>query len=334
MKRRLLVGAALLSTLLAACSGGAATPEPGESSGQATSSQKPAVKIGAATIVSHPSLDLIYEGIVEGLAEAGYVEGTNLDIRLENPQGDQATLTNIANTFAGGDEDLYVAIATPPAQALAQVITDKPIVFASVTDPVAAGLVESMEAPGGNITGTSDQIPADKQLAELQRILPELKTLGIVYSSSEVNAEVQAKAMQQAAEAAGITVLTKTIVNSSEVGQAAESLDVDAYWTGNDNAVVSAIESLIQVAEKHQSFVFTSDADSVARGAGASYATDYKAQGVQTAGIIVRILEGANPAEVPAEIQTSLELTVNPEAAKRMGVEIPADVLASADRTV
>lgn len=292
------------------------------------------VRIGAVTIVSHPSLDLVYAGIVEGLDEAGYAEGDNLTIELQNPQGDQSTLTNIANTYATSDNDLFVAIATPPAQALAQVIDDRPIVFASVTDPVSAGLVDSMEAPGGNITGTSDQLPPEEQLAVLQEILPELETIGIVYSSSEVNAEVQAAAFREVAEAAGIEVSVATIINSSEVAQAAESLDVDAYWVGNDNTVVSAIESIVQVAEANQRFLFTSDADSVERGAGASFSTDYKAQGKQTARIIARILAGEDPAELPVEIQESLELTVNPEAAARMGVELPESIVQQAVRSV
>ena len=325
MNRRLLGVILAAVLLLGACA------SDGDSAPDGT---KDSVKIGAVTIVSHPSLDLIYDGIVEGLADAGYVEGKNFEIRLENPQGDQSTLSNIANSYASGDEDLYVSIATPPTQALAQVITKKPIVFASVTDPVAAGLVESMDKPGGNVTGTSDQIPPAEQIKVLQEIDPGIASIGIVCSSSEVNSEVQAKGAKEAAEAAGLTVKTATIINSSEVQQAAESLDVDAYWVGNDNTVVSAIESLIQVAEAKQRFVFTSDADSVERGAGASYATDYKAQGVQTAGIIVNILEGAKPEEVPVEIQQSLELTINPDAAKRMGVTFPKTILDKADKTV
>lgn len=312
--------------LTAACSGGEPAPE--------GSGAPDEVSIGAVTIMSHPSLDLIYDGIVEGLAEAGYVEGENLEIRLENPQGDQATLTNIANTYANSDDDLFVAIATPPAQALAQTIADRPIVFASVTDPVEAGLVDSMETPGGNVTGTSDQIPADQQFELLQQMFPELETLGIVHSSSEVNAEVQADAIREVAEAAGVEVATATVVNSSEVQQAAESLDVDAYWVGNDNTVVSAIESLVQVAEANGRFLFTSDADSVERGAAASYSTDYKAQGTQTAELIVRILEGEDPAEVPVEIQESLELTLNPDAAERMGFDLPQEIVDQAARTV
>lgn len=321
MQRRGFIGAVLAAAVLVACS-------PSDDGASET------VRVGAVTIVSHPSLDLIYEGIVEELAELGYVEGENLQIGLENPQGDQSTLAGIANSYAASDNDLFVAIATPPAQALAQVIQDRPIVFASVTDPVAAGLVDSMAVPGGNVTGTSDQLPPDLQLDALLSIMPELSSLGIVYSSSEVNAEVQATAMREAAERRGVEVQIATVVNSSEVAQAAESLSVEAYYVGNDNTVVSAMESMVQVGERNQRLVFTSDADSVERGAAASYATDYKAQGRQTARIMVRILEGEAPAEVPVEVQDDLELTLNPEAAARMGVELSPEVLEQADRTV
>lgn len=331
MKRVVTAGALAAALLAVGCStpagpSGAETPRSSETA-------KP-VSIGAVTIVSHPSLDAVFEGVKEGLAEAGYVEGENLELEFQNPQGDQQTLTSIANTYASGDHDYFVAIATPPAQALSQVITDRPIVFASVTDPVAAGLVASMEKPGGNVTGTSDQIPADRQLERLRELVPDLKTIGIVYTSSEVNAEIQAKMMTEAAAAHNIEVTTAAVINSSEVAQAAESLDVDAYYVGNDNNVVSAIESMVQVAEKNQRLLFTSDADSVDRGAAATLATDYKAQGKQTARLLVTVIEGADISATPVEIQESLEFTVNPEAAKRMGIEIPQQILDQADRIV
>lgn len=342
MKRRALLGSLLAATLLAA--GCATTTQPANTVPPQGTTEAPAspnapdgtetVRIGAVTIVSHPSLDAVFEGVREGLADAGYVEGENLEIDFQNPQGDQQTLANIVNTFAGSDADLFVAIATPPAQALAQVVTDRPIVFASVTDPVEAGLVDSMENPGGNVTGTSDQIPSDQQLEALMEIMPDLETIGIVYTSSEVNAEIQANAMTEAAAEHGIEVRTATVINSSEVAQAAESLDVDAYYVGNDNNVVSAIESMIQIAERNQTFLFTSDADSVERGAGASYATDYKAQGRQTAGMVARILGGEEPRDVPVETQESLELTLNPTAAEAMGVEFTQEILDKAARII
>lgn len=332
MLRRAVTGAALAAALLMAGCGTSAEPTATTPAATGTE-EKPSVSVGAVTIVSHPSLDAVYEGIKEGLADAGYVDGENLTLEFQNPQGDQATLTNIANTYAASDHDIFVALATPPAQALAQVIQDRPIVFASVTDPVAAGLVDDLEAPGANVTGTSDQLPTDRQLQVIQQILPDVETVGIVYSSAEVNAQVQAEAAIKAGKELGIEVLTATITNSSEVQQAAESLDVDAYFVVVDNTVVSAMESMVQVAEQRQRLLVTSDPDSVQRGAAAALATDYRAQGVQTAGMIARIIEGADPASTPVEFAESLELSVNPAAAERMGVTLPDEVLEQAATT-
>lgn len=331
MKRRVLAAVAAAALLLTAC-GDQNTPagqsaEPSREAGQD-------VSISAVTFVSHPSLDAVYEGIVEGLSDAGYVEGDNLTLELQNPQGDQGTLTSIANTYASSDADLFVAIATPPAQALAQLIQDRPIVFASVTDPVAAELVDSLDAPGSNITGTSDQLPTGEQLKVILEIDPTVRSIGIVHSSAEVNAEVQAAAAVEAGRELGIDVQIATIANSSEVQQAAESLDVDAYFVLVDNTVVSAMEAMVQVAEQKQALLVTSDNDSVARGAAAALSTDYRSQGRQTAEVIVSILEGADPAETRVQLQESLEFVVNPAAAERMGVTIPDEVLAEADETI
>ena len=332
MLRRAVTGAALATALLMAGCGTSAEPTATTPAASGTE-EKPSVSVGAVTIVSHPSLDAVYEGIKEGLADAGYVDGENLTLEFQNPQGDQATLTNIANTYAASDHDIFVALATPPAQALAQVIQDRPIVFASVTDPVAAGLVDDLEAPGANVTGTSDQLPTDRQLQVIQQILPDVETVGIVYSSAEVNAQVQAEAAIKAGKELGIEVLTATITNSSEVQQAAESLDVDAYFVVVDNTFATPMESMVQVAEQRQRLLVTSDPDSVQRGAAAALATDYRAQGVQTAGMIARIIEGADPASTPVEFAESLELSVNPAAAERMGVTLPDEVLEQAATT-
>lgn len=232
-----------------------------EATTETTSAEKPPVSIGAVTYVSHPSLDAIYEGLLDGLADAGYVEGENLTINLENPQADSATLNTIVNSYAAGDEDLYVAIATPPAQAMAQAISEKPVIFASVTDPVDAKVVQSMDEPGGNVTGTSDVLPVRDQIELLQEVLPDVESIGVVYSSSEANAEVAAQEVESVGEELGLSVELAGVPNSSEIVQAAESLDVDAYYVSNDNGVVAAIESLVQVAEQKQSLLFVSDPD-------------------------------------------------------------------------
>lgn len=302
-----------------------------EATTETTSAEKPPVSIGAVTYVSHPSLDAIYEGLLDGLADAGYVEGENLTINLENPQADSATLNTIVNSYAAGDEDLYVAIATPPAQAMAQAISEKPVIFASVTDPVDAKVVQSMDEPGGNVTGTSDVLPVRDQIELLQEVLPDVESIGVVYSSSEANAEVAAQEVESVGEELGLSVELAGVPNSSEIVQAAESLDVDAYYVSNDNGVVAAIESLVQVAEQKQSLLFVSDPDSLARGAAVALATDYYDQGVQTAGMVVRVLEGEDTATMPVETQESMNVLVNQQAAERMGVTVPESVLDRAE---
>ena len=182
------------------------------------------------------------------LAAAGYVEGEDVRYDEQNASGDQATLSNIASSFR--TKDLVVAIATPTAQAMAQAIGDRRILFAGVTDPVGAGLVDSLERPGGNLTGTSDFPPVREQLELIREMLPDAATIGLLYSSAETNSHIHAELVRAAAPDLGLTVREATVTNSSEVAQAAESLrDVDAFFVGTDNTVVSAVESVIQVSE-------------------------------------------------------------------------------------
>lgn len=313
--------AAGLALAVSGCSGGEAAQEP--------------LEVGIAQIVAHPSLDALHDGFIEGMAEGGWsTKLGNVAYETQNAQGDPSTLSLIANSFQ--DKDLVVAIATPTAQTMAQVITDKPIFFAGVTDPVGAQLVASLEKPGGNLTGTSDMPPIADQLRLITEIMPEARTIGLVYSSSETNSEIQAGMVREAAPALGLTIREVTVINSSEVQQAAESVtDVDAFFVGTDNTIVSAIESLVQVGEKNKIPVFVSDPDSIKRGAVAAYAVDYLQQGIQTGRMAARMLaEGTSPADIPVEVAQDLELSVNPAAAARMGLTIPEAVLARADITV
>jgi putative tryptophan/tyrosine transport system substrate-binding protein len=323
---RALVGVAAAASLaLAACGGGAAdvdhaTPSNGESSAKEAT-------IGIVNLMSHPALDAAEAGFIEGLAEAGYVEGENLTLDEQNANNDQSTLANIANTFASGDADLFYAIATPSAQSLAQVITDRPIVFAAVTDPVSAELVDDWEAPGGNITGVSDLNPMDAQLDLIKEVLPDVQTVGIVYSSGEVNSEVQVEQAETAAAELGITIETATVTNSAEVQQAAQSLDVDAFLIPTDNTVVSAAESVIQVAEQKGVPVFASDESTMERGAAAGLSVNYTQQGKDAAALAVQLLEGAEPGDLPVETQKEFDLFVNEAAAEAQGIAIPAVVV-------
>ena len=333
LSRRAVLGALALTAVATGC--GSTTASSG-SGGSAAAGSGKVWQIGVSQIVTHPALDAVRKGAIAELATQGFTDGQNIKIDFQNPEGDQSTLNTIAQTFASANKDLVLAIATPTAQAMAQAITDKPVVFAAVTDPVAAKLVKSLTAPGGNVTGTSDMNPIDKQIGLITEIVPGAKTIGIVYSSAETNSQVQVEMAKTAAQKIGVTIKTATITNSSEIQQAAQSIagGIDAYFVPTDNTVVSGLESLIQVAVDHKLPIITADADSVKRGCIASYAVDYGKMGTQTGAMIAGILQGADPATMPVEVQTDPQLTVNKEAAAKIGLTIPDAVLKSADVTV
>lgn len=322
---------ALATALLAtACGGGTTTEDETTPAGGDTSAatEGEAVSIGITQIVAHPSLDASAQGFKDALADAGY----DVTYDEQNAQGDQSTAASIAGTFASADLDLILAIATPTAQSVVQAVTDVPILFTAVTDPVSADLVDSLEAPGGNATGTSDANPVMEQLELVKRLNPDATTVGIVYSSGEVNSQVQVDWAKDAAAELGLEIVEAAISTSAEVQQAAESLDVDAFYVPTDNTVVSALESVIQVAEDKQILTIAAEGDSVARGTVATYGIDYYELGYQTGEMAVKILRGeADPASMPVETQSDLQLYLNLAAAERMGVTIPEDLLAEAD---
>lgn len=336
MKRNpVIVVAGLVAALSLALAGCAGTPAAAPASNPAATggaAQSPAgdkeYKVGITQIVAHPSLDAAREGFKKALADAGL----KVTYDEKNAQGDQSTNTAIVTTFAGAKLDLVLAIATPTAQAAAQAITDTPVLFTAVTDPVAAKLVASNEKPGANVTGTSDMNPVAEQIALVKKLRPDAKTVGIIYSSGEVNSEVQVKAAREAAATEGLEVVEKTITNTGEVQQAANSLDVDAIYVPTDNNVVAGLESVIQVAEAKQIPLVAGEGDSVEKGAIVTYGIDYSKLGYQTGEMAVKVLkDGAKPGDLPVETQKDLLVYVNNAAAQRMGVTIPEDVLKGAE---
>lgn len=294
------------------------------------------LRVGVTQIVEHPALDAARQGFIDRLAELGYEEGTDVVYDIQSAQGDFGTALTIAQKFAADGVDLVLAIATQAAQAAAQVLRDTPILITAVTDPVAAELVDSIERPGTNVTGTSDLTPVRAQLELLTMLAPSARRVGVIYNAGEVNSVVQVNLAKAAAADLGLEVVEATAANSSEVLSAAQSLvgRVDALYVPTDNTVVSAIESVVLVAERARLPLIAGEDLSVEQGALATVGIDYYQLGRQTADMALRVLQGENPAEMSIEYQNEINLVVNLSAAQRMGVTIPEDLLANAARVI
>lgn len=317
------VTAALALSLTACASGG--TPA---ASGSGDAGAKKSIEV--LQYVTHPSLDATNKGFIKGLADNGF-PADKVDIKQNNAAGDASNNSQIAANFATSKADLIFTIATPSAIAVAQSVKTTPVLFTAVTDPVGAKLVKSLEAPGANITGTSDANPVKEQLELLKQLKPDAKTVGIVYSSSEANSAVQVQWAKDAAGALGLTIEEKAITASSEVPQAVSSLNVDAIYVPTDNAVVSNLAGLIKAAEAKKTLVIAAEGDSVKAGAVATVGINYEKLGEQTGAMAAKILKGeAKPADMAVETQTTYDIYVNEKAAANIGLTIPADVLAKA----
>ncbi|HEM3427703.1 TPA: ABC transporter substrate-binding protein [Streptococcus suis] len=295
---------------LAACS---------SSSEQASSD---VVKVGVLQYMEHESLTAAREGFVAELEANGYKEGEKLVLDYQNAQGDQANLQTISEQLIDGN-DIVLAIATPSAQSLATVSTETPIVFTAVTDPLSADLVESIEKPGGLLTGTSDQAPIDKQVELLGQAVPDAKTVGILYTTSERNSEVQVEQAKKLLEKADYKVVVKGVTSTNEVQDATTSLmkDVDALFIPTDNTVASTMTMIGELSVEHKVPVIGGSTDMVDEGGLLTYGTNYEALGRQTAKMAIKIIEGANVSETAVEYPETVSLHVNEEMAQKLGID-------------
>ncbi|MGZ7496600.1 ABC transporter substrate-binding protein [Corynebacterium sp. ZY180755] len=316
------VSAACALTLTACSSDSSGT-------GSSDSASDAAYQVGISQLVQHPALDTATEGFKAAFEEAGI----EVEFDEQNANGEQATALTIAQTFAGADLDLTLAVATPAAQALAQNIQDKPVLFTAVTDAVSAELVESNEKPGGNLTGTSDMAPISEQIDLLKELVPDAKSVGIVYSSGEVNSQVQVEEFTEIAGGKDLQVKTQTVSSANEIQQAVEALgDVDAIYVPTDNMVVAGIASLVGVAEQKQIPVIAAESGTVEGGAAATLGIDYFALGKQTGEMAIEILEnGGDPATMPVQTANEFTYVINEEAAEAQGITIPSEILSEAE---
>ena len=287
--------------------------------------KKDVFRIGISQFITHQSLDATREGFVDELGKQGYVEGKNIEIDLQNAQGEQRNLKTISQQLAESS-DVVLAIATPSAQSLANTTQTTPVIFSAVTDPVSAKLVESREHPGGNVTGTSDQSSdaISTQINLIKKVLPKAKTIGILYTQSEPNSVVQKDEAKRLLEEKGFTVVEKTILDSNNVKAAAESLmaEVDMVFVPTDNIISSTMETVKQVSIKHKVPVFGGSTEMIAVGGLYNYGTNYEELGRQTARMLIRVLKGEKPENIAVELPEKLELHTNQEMAEVLGIDI------------
>lgn len=291
-------------------------------------------RIAISQIVEHPSLDATRDGFLAALKDAGLEEGKNLEVDFNSAQGDPSNNLAIAQKIATDKVDLALGIATPSTQALVQNVSDTPIVFAAVTDPLAAEIVDDLEAPGGLVTGAIDTNPeATTMLVEfIAEHFPNIKTVGMIINEGETNAVVMANKAEEEFGKKGIQLIKAPVANSSEVKQAAESLvgRADAFYIALDNMVVSGVDAIIQVAQEKKIPFFSSDRDTVEKGAFATVGFKYYDHGYQAGQMAAEILlNGKNPGEMPVVMQEKLDLILNLSVAGDYGIEV-TDAMKSA----
>lgn len=325
----------LLVVGLVGC-GSKETPNTNNTGKEASSTEAKTLKVGIVQIVEHPALDAARKGFLETLKKAGYEEGKNLTVNYQNAQGDPNNLQPIAQKLAADKPDLILAIATPSAVAMASATKDIPILITAVTDPVGAKLVKSAEKPDTNVTGTNDMNPIKDQLDLLKKLVPNAKTVGVIYNAGEQNSQTQVKLVKELAKGLGLEVAEATVTSSADVMQAAQSLvgKAQAIYVPTDNTVVSAAASVIQVTNKAKIPVIAGESSVVEKGGLATIGIDYGKLGAQTGEMALKIVNGDKPQNMPIESQKEFAITINKKNADAIGVSIPEDVLSKAAKVI
>ncbi|MDL2248949.1 ABC transporter substrate-binding protein [Tyzzerella sp. OttesenSCG-928-J15] len=317
LKKALVLSVALISTLgLAAC---------GETGAKETSAEKK-YSIGIVQPVEHLALDDARKGFVAALKDKGYDENVTYD--MQNAQGDTNNLSTICDRFVNNKVDLVLAIATDSAQSMASKTTEIPIVATAVTSFSVAGLVDSEESPGGNVTGTSDMNPVAEQVKLIKELVPEAETIGLIYNNGEDNSVLQAGIAKEAIDSMGLNWVEVTVLNSSDISQALQSLvaKCDAIYIPTDNTLASAMATVYSVTIESGTPTICGADSMVADGGLATMGINYYDLGYQAGEMAVEILEGKNPAEMPVQYAANSDIiSINGEVAAAIGYEIPEE---------
>lgn len=281
--------------------------------------------VGILQFVSHPALDTITKGVKDALKEAGYQEGKNLKIVFQNGQADQSKLATMSQQLVDKKADVLVGVATPAAQSLANTTKDIPIVLGAVTDPVGAKLVASLDNPGGNVTGVSDQPPVASQIKLGKELLPDAKTVGMLYSSTEVNSKYQVNEASKTAESLGMAVKEYPVASTNEIAQTVQvmSQNVDFIYIPLDNTIANAMQAVVGEANKSKTPIITSVDTMVEQGGLATVGIDQYTLGKKTGQMVVQILKGADPSVTPVYTFKDGVTVLNEKQAEFLGIQIP-----------
>ncbi|KRK48796.1 peptide ABC transporter substrate-binding protein [Secundilactobacillus kimchicus] len=288
--------------------------------------------VGILQLMSHPALDAIHHGIIKGLADDGFKADRDVKIDFQNAQNDQSNLQTMSNRFVTEGANVAVGIATPSAQALANASSKMPIVLGAVTDPKGAGLVKNNQHPGANITGVSDQAPLAQQLGLIKRLMPHMKTLGIMYTSSDDSAVTQYKEFKALCDREHVALKAYSISNTNDVQQVSQQMvqNVDAVYVPTDNTVASAMQTLANNATAAKVPVFPAVDTMVKDGGLATYSINQYKLGIETGKMVARILKGEKPGDMPINYFKHGDLTLNMTAAKKLGITFPAALIKEA----
>ena len=321
----------LIISLLTGCSNQsvAGNDQKSESSIQ---SNKP-VEIGISQLVEHPALDAARQGFIDALASKGLNDGENLKIDFQNAQGDIPTAQTIAQNFVNSKKDMIFAIATPAAQAAFNATKDIPILITAVTDPVDAGLAQSLEKPGTNVTGTSDAAPMDKQFELLKKLVPDAKHVGILYNTSERNSEIQLEMAMELSKKHGFEIISRGVTSTNEVPQVLDSIidKIQVLYVPTDNLMASSMAIISEKCIEKNVPIIGSEKGQVENGALATEGIDYYKLGYQTGLMAFEVWNGAIPSDMPIETLKDTTLTTNADVAERLNITIPDDVMNRAE---
>jgi len=295
-------------------------------------------KVFINQLVEHPALDRTTQGIKDGLKQAGYKQGVNVDVRVESAQANPALSAQIAEKFVGQEADVVVGVATISAQSFVKYAKENKtkLVFSSVTDPLQAGLVKSLENPGNQTSGVSNYVEIEPQLKLFKEIQPNLKRLGFLYNPSEVNSISLIQKLELLCPKLGIILVLQTANKTSEVPQAAIKLasEVDAIFISNDSTALSALQTIIKAANTLKIPVYVSDTDAVELGALAALGPNQYKVGLQTAELIIRALKGEDLGIIPVDFPKGTELYLNAEAAQKIDIQFTDPIKEKASKII